>query len=171
VVDNTFGGEGTGGQSYLVFNWQAGNTYKFLTQGKPDGAGNTVFSSWFFAPETGSWRFIASWKRPNTNTYLTGLYSFLENFNPEYGWQGRKAFYNNQWARNAAGVWTEILNTTFTADATAQNQQRKDYAGGVENGKFFLRNCGFFADFVNYNTGFSRPPTGQQPVVDLNNLP
>jgi hypothetical protein len=163
VVDNAFGGEGTGGQSYFLFNWQAGTTYKFLTQGKPDGAGSTIFSSWFFAPETGSWKFIASWKRPNTNTYLTGLYSF--------GWQGRKAFYNNQWVKTVGGNWTEILNTTFTADATAQNQQRKDYAGRVENGKFYLRNCGFFGDFVNYNTSFTRSPTGQQPVVDLNNLP
>lgn len=171
VVDNAFGGEGTGGQSYLLFNWQAGNTYKFLTQGKPDDAGSTIFSSWFFAPETGNWQFIASWKQPNTSTYLTGLYSFLENFNPEYGWQGRKAFYNNQWVKTAGGNWTEIVSTKFTADATAQNQQRKDYAGGVENGKFYLRNCGFFGDFVNYNTSFSRSPTGQQPVVDLNNLP
>ncbi|WP_127124869.1 DUF3472 domain-containing protein [Pseudoflavitalea rhizosphaerae] len=171
VADNAFGGEGTGGQTYLLFNWQAGITYKFLTQGKPDGAGSTVFSSWFFAPETGNWQFIATWKQPNTSTYLTGLYSFLENFNPEYGWQGRKAFYNNQWVKTAGGNWTEIVNTKFTADATAQNQQRKDYAGGVENGIFFLRNCGFFSDFVNYNTGFSRSPTGQQPLVDFNNLP
>ncbi|MDF2188557.1 DUF5077 domain-containing protein [Paraflavitalea sp. CAU 1676] len=171
VVDNTFGGEGTGGQSYLVFNWQAGTTYKFLTQGKPDGAGATVFSSWIYTPETSAWRFIASWKQPNTTTYLAGLYSFLENFNPEYGWQGRKAFYQNQWARNVSGTWSEIVNTNFTADATAQNQQRKDYAGGVENGKFFLRNCGFFANFVNYNTPFTRPATGQQPAVNLNTLP
>jgi hypothetical protein len=73
--------------------------------------------------------------------------------------------------KTVGGNWTEILNTTFTADATAQNQQRKDYAGRVENGKFYLRNCGFFGDFVNYNTSFTRSPTGQQPVVDLNNLP
>jgi len=171
VVDNSFGGEGTGGQSYLVFNWQAGTTYKFLTQGKPDGAGATIYSSWIYTPETSAWRFIASWKRPNTNTYLTGLYSFLENFNPEYGWQGRKAFYNNQWVRSTAGTWSELVNANFTADATAQNQQRKDYAGGVENGKFFLRNCGFFANFVNYNTPFTRPATGQQPTVNLNTLP
>jgi hypothetical protein len=32
VVDNSFGGEGTGGQSYLVYNWIAGNTYRFITR-------------------------------------------------------------------------------------------------------------------------------------------
>ena len=68
VTAGTFGGEGTGGQSYLQYNWKAGNTYKFLTRALPDGAGNTVYTSWFFAPEEGSWRLIASFNRPNTNT-------------------------------------------------------------------------------------------------------
>ena len=92
VVAQGFGGEGTGGQSYLVFNWQAGTTYKFLTQGKPDGAGNTIYTSWFFAPEAGNWKLIASWKRPNTSTYLTRFHGFLENFNPDEGYQKRKAY-------------------------------------------------------------------------------
>jgi hypothetical protein len=35
VVDNGFGGEGTGGQSYLRFNWVAGNTYRFITRAHP----------------------------------------------------------------------------------------------------------------------------------------
>lgn len=30
-----FGNEGSGGQSYLKYNWKAGNTYKFLLQKKP----------------------------------------------------------------------------------------------------------------------------------------
>jgi len=171
VVDNTFGGEGTGGQSYLLFNWKAGNTYKFLTQAKPDGNGATDFSSWIYTPESGSWRFIATWKRPNTVTYLTGLYSFLENFNDTKGYLGRKALYGNQWIRSTTGAWIELTTARFTADATAANDQRRDYAGGVESGKFYLRNCGFFSDYVNYNTNFTRTATGVQPAVDLSTLP
>jgi hypothetical protein len=171
VTVKNFGGEGTGGQSYLVYSWQAGTTYKFLTQGKPDGEGNTLYSSWFYTPESGKWNFIATWKRPETNSYLTGLYSFLENFNEERGWQARKAFYSNQWVRSSSGTWSEIVKATFTADATAHNQQRKDYRGGVENGSFFLKNCGFFSDFVRYDTAFSRAATGKQPVIDISSLP
>ncbi|RYG03426.1 MAG: DUF5077 domain-containing protein, partial [Chitinophagaceae bacterium] len=37
ITAQRFGGEGTGGQSYMVFNWKAGTAYKFLTRGKPDG--------------------------------------------------------------------------------------------------------------------------------------
>lgn len=170
VVTNTFGGEGTGGQSYLLYNWNAGTTYKFLTQGKPDGQGNTLFSSWFFTPESGSWRFMATWKRPNTSTYLSGIYSFLENFMDENGWQSRKAYYNNQWARTADGTWTEILTAQLTADGTAHNGQRKDYAGGIENGQFYLKNGGFFSQFVNYDSYFTRKPTGKRPAVDVDKL-
>jgi hypothetical protein len=171
VVDNAFGGEGTGGQSYLLFNWKAGTTYKFLTQAKPDSSGATDFSSWIYTPESGAWRFISTWKRPNTVTYLTGLYSFLENFDDTKGYLGRKALYNNQWVRNTAGTWIELTTAKFTADATAANDQRRDYAGGVESGKFYLQNCGFFSDYVNYNTSFTRTATGVQPAVDLNTLP
>ncbi|NML38842.1 DUF5077 domain-containing protein [Chitinophaga sp. G-6-1-13] len=173
VVDNAFGGEGTGGQSYLVFNWQAGTTYKFLTHIVPDGAGATDFSAWIYTPETGAWRFIATWKRPGTNTYHAGLYSFLENFNDKNGYMGRSGQYNNQWIRSTTGVWTEITTAKFTADATATNDQRRDYAGGLDSttGRFFLKNGGFFANYVNYNTTFTRTATGVAPTVNLNTLP
>lgn len=166
-----FTGEGEGGQSYLIYNWVAGNTYKFLTQAKPDGLGNTIYSSWFYAPELGTWSFMASWKKPNTNSYLTGLYSFLENFNDKNGYLGRRADYNNQWIRNTAGTWTEITTANFTVDATGTNQQRMDFAGGVSGGKFYLRNGGFFANYVTPNQSFTRTATGTAPTVNLTTLP
>ncbi|UYQ94058.1 DUF5077 domain-containing protein [Chitinophaga horti] len=171
VVDNTFGGEGTGGQSYLLFNWTAGTTYRFLTQAKPDGAGATLFSSWIYTPETGTWRFLATWKRPNTVTYLTGTHSFLECFSDVRGYQGRRALYGNQWIRNTSGTWIELTTANFTADATATNDQRRDYAGGLEAGKFYLRNGGFFSSYVSYNQSFTRTATGVAPSVNLTTLP
>ncbi|VXC68684.1 DUF3472 domain-containing protein [Massilia sp. 9I] len=171
VVDNGFGGEGTGGQSYLVYNWLAGNTYRFLTRARPDGAGATDFSAWFFAPELGTWRYIATWKRPATTTYHAGVYSFLENFIDTRGYLGRQAEHGNQWARSTAGTWTEILNARFTGDATAANAQRMDYAGGLRNGRFYLRNGGFFSDYVPINQSFTRPATGSAPAVNVDTLP
>jgi hypothetical protein len=171
VVDNTFGGEGTGGQAYLVYNWVAGNTYRFITRARPDGAGGTNYSAWFYAPEQGSWRYIATWKRPATTTYLTSSHSFLENFIDTNGYTGRRVQYGNQWARNVNGTWSEVTAGRFTGDATATNAQRMDYAGGLENGRFYLRNGGFFATYVPVNQNFTRPATGQQPAVDVNSLP
>lgn len=171
VVDNGFGGEGTGGQAYLVYNWIAGNTYRFLTRARPDGAGGTDFSAWFFAPETGVWRYIATWKRPATTTYHAGVYSFLENFIDTKGYLGRLAEHGNQWARSTTGAWTEITTARFTGDATAANAQRMDYAGGLRNNRFYLRNGGFFSNYVPLNQNFTRPATGTPPTVNVSTLP
>lgn len=171
VVDNSFGGEGTGGQSYLLYNWAAGNTYRFLTRALPDGAGGTDFSAWFYAPETNAWRFIATWKRPATVTYHAGVYSFLENFIDSNGYLGRSVQFNKQWARSTGGNWTELVTARFTGDATAANAQRMDYAGGLQNGAFYLRNGGFFSPNVPINQNFTRPATGQAPTVDISTLP
>lgn len=171
VVDNSFGGEGTGGQAYLVFNWVAGNTYKFITRIRPDGSGSTLYSAWFFPPESNTWRYLATWKRPSTNTYQSGAHSFLENFIDTRGYTGRRVTYGNQWARNVDGTWSELTAGRFTGDATATNAQRMDYAGGLESGRFYLRNCGFFADYVALNQNFTRPATGQRPTVDVSTLP
>lgn len=171
VVDNGFGGEGTGGQSYLLYNWVAGNTYRFITRAAPDGAGATDFSAWFFAPETNAWRFIATWKRPATTTYHAGVYSFLENFLDTKGHLERRVLLNNQWARSTSGAWTELVTARFTGDATANNAQRLDYAGGLQDGQFYLRNGGFFSQYVATNQTFTRPATGQAPTVDVSTLP
>ena len=171
VTAGRFGGEGTGGQSYMIFDWKAGATYKFLTHGKPDGAGNTVYTSWFFAPETGKWKLIASFTRPKTSKYLTNFHGFLENFIPDEGYVGRKAYWSNQWVRLVSGAWSEVTEFKFSVDATAKNKQRLDYAGGVENGKFFLRMNGFFAENVVPGTLFTKPATSTAPTIDLSALP
>ena len=171
VVDNAFGGEGTGGQTYLSYNWVAGTTYRFITRARPDGNGGSDYSAWFFAPETGKWRYIATWKRPAISTYLTGVHSFLENFIDTLGYTERRVQFGNQWARNVSGTWSEVTAGRFTGDATATNAQRMDYAGGLENGKFYLHNGGFFADYVKTSQNFTRPATGQAPAVDVSALP
>ena len=171
VVDNAFGGEGTGGQTYLSYNWAAGTTYRFITRARPDGNGGSDYSAWFFAPETGKWRYIATWKRPAISTYLTGVHSFLENFIDTKGYTERRVQFGNQWARNASGTWSEVTAGRFTGDATATNAQRMDYAGGLENGKFYLHNGGFFANYVQTSQNFTRPATGQAPAVDVSTLP
>jgi Domain of unknown function (DUF3472)/Domain of unknown function (DUF5077) len=170
VYTGEFGNEGAGGQSYLVFPWKAGSTYSFLLRGKPDGT-TTTYTAYFFAPEENQWRLIASFKRPKTNTYLKHLYSFLENFDPETGNQTRMALYGNQWAGDSQGKWTELSKMNFTGDNTARKNFRKDYAGGLNNGQFFLKNCGFFSDFVPLDGDFVRPAKKVAPQIDFGKLP
>ena len=53
VNTGEFGNEGSGGQSYLLYNWKAGNTYRFLTHIRPFERGYTEYTSYFYAPEMG----------------------------------------------------------------------------------------------------------------------
>ncbi len=173
VHTGEFGNEGSGGQSYLRYNWKAGNTYKFLIHGKPVDSTHTEYTAYFFAPETNKWMLIASFKRPKTNTYLKRLHSFLENFSPEQGYIERTVLFNNQWIIDANGKWMELNKARFTGDNTAVKGYRMDYGGGYDKktNSFYLRNCGFFNDYTQLNTNFERPLSGKQPDVKLDALP
>ncbi|MFT3705731.1 MAG: DUF3472 domain-containing protein [Agriterribacter sp.] len=172
VHTGEFGNEGSGGQSYLQYNWKAGNTYRFLLKGEPDNNGSTIYSAWFFAPEKNTWMLIASFKRPQTNTYLKRFHSFLENFIPEEGDKARTVLFGNQWIYDVNKNWLPLHKAVFTYDNTAAKGYRKDYAGGVEQNRFFLRNCGFFNKYTLYKSLLERQTENDmEPAIDFNALP
>jgi hypothetical protein len=167
VHSGEFGNEGSGGQSFLKYNWKVGTTYKFLLRAKPAENNYTAYTAYFYGAAEKKWLLIASFNRPDTKTYLTKLYSFLENFEPATGNISRKAWYHNQWIKTTKGEWKPISKATFTADATAKKRYRVDYGGGSENGKFFLRNAGFFNDSTLLKNSFSIQPDAKPPNVNL----
>jgi hypothetical protein len=171
VRTGEFGNEGSGGQSFLVFPWVAGNTYQFLNRARPDGEGNTIYTAWFRGTETDGWRLIASFRRPKTDKHLTGIHSFLENFSTNTGHIGRRAWHGNQWARDTDGDWHELTRARFTGDDIANRGYRLDFAGGADGDRFFMRNCGFFDENVPINQFFDRRPTpGGKPDIALEDL-
>ena len=166
-----FGNEGSGGQSYLNYMWKAGNTYKFLLHCQPQDDDHTIFTAYFYAPEKRKWLLIASFSRPETHTYLKGLYSFLENFDPQQGPVKRMAYYGNQWICTDKGQWIELNKALFTTDNTGNKGYRMDYAGGVKGGQFYLQNCGFFNHYTLNRTILVRQSTGVKPDIDFTDLP
>lgn len=167
-----FGNEGSGGQSYLNYPWKAGNTYKFLTRIYPEGNGNTIFTSYFFATDENRWRLIASFRRPKTDMWYQGAHSFLENFIPEQGFIQRRVLFSNQWAVTSEGEWIPVTEGRFTYDNTAAAGVRHDYQGGMEDGSFYLQNCGFFDENTVYQTVFTFDiDRNVKPEIDLKNLP
>ena len=170
VIAQDFGNEGSGGQSYRKFYWKAGATYRFLLKGEPSVNGTADYTAYFYAPEEGKWLLIASFRRPKTNSYLTSLYSFLENFRTETGPVTRKGYYDNQWVCNSAGKWIELTHARLTADATARKEARLDYAGGVDNGSFFLKNCGFFSDKTDIDRALIREKKDVAPEINFSSL-
>lgn len=167
-----FGNEGSGGQSFLVYPWTAGTTYRFLTEVLPDDEGSTIYTSWFGDKRAGTWRLIASFRRPKTNTHLRGFHSFLENFSPAHGYLGRCAFYQNVWVCDVAGAWHECTQAKFSVDATGAGRHRLDFAGGSDGDHFFLRNCGFFNETGRPGAALTRQSTAtDRPEIDFDALP
>ena len=166
-----FGNEGSGGQSFMHYEWKPGECCRFLMGIRPDGNGNTVYTAYFFDNHKGKWQLVASFRRPKITTWYTGAHSFLENFNPAMGYINRKACYSNQWARTVDGRWLPVTYARFTCDATGHQRQRLDYRGGVEGEGFFLTMGGFFDDYLKSGTWFER--TGnvtEAPDIDFSTL-
>lgn len=170
VYTGEFGNEGSGGQSFLRYPWITGNTYRFLNSVKPNGRGNTIYTAYFYAPEIGEWQLIASFLRPQTDTWYKRPHSFLENFLDNKGHQGRKAFYTNQWVRSSEGAWVQLNKARFSADDIGRRGYRLDYAGGEEEGKFFLQNGGFFDHTTDLGINFTREETNEEPDIDFDAL-
>jgi hypothetical protein len=170
VITGEFGNEGSGGQSYKVYNWKTQTRYGFLTRVKPNANNTTDYTSYFFDPETNKWHLIASFRRPQTHTYMTRSYSFLENFIPNTGALSRRGGFYNQWMRDSKGIWHEITEAKFSADATAKKNARLDYSGGSANHGFYLKNCGFTNDFTTIGTKLSRTKLNTPPNINFNDL-
>jgi len=172
VYIGEFGNEGSGGQSFLRYNWIAGTTYRFLTQIHPNGEGSTLYTAYFFATDENRWRLIASFLRPKTDVHYTRAHSFLENFIPEQGYLTREVYYGNQWFRTTEGRWIEGSEARFSYDATAGAGVRRDYGGGYDKGQncFLLRNGGFFNENTAFGTSFNRVAGGNPPTIDFDAL-
>lgn len=171
VHAGSFGNEGSGGQSYLNYPWKAGETYRFLLHGEPVGADRTAFTAYFYAPEDGRWRLIASFVRPHTRTWLTRLHSFLENFAPDQGDKERRVYFSRGWVCTRHGAWIALDSARFSVDNTGRRGYRMDYGGGSDGRRFFLRNDGFFADYAPAGSYFRRTVSGNPPAGIPQELP
>ena len=174
VYTDSFGNEGTGGHSHLVYSWKTNQPQKFMVTAKPDGT-HTIYSGYFFFPETKRWGLIASYRAPRDGAYLSGLYSFSEVFGADYGQQSRRAEFSRQWAQSAGGAWTELLTARFTHTARNEPLVRPDWGGGVLGDRFYLANGGFRPERLTYGDILTRAPSKEGspkaivlPAISLN---
>lgn len=163
VFSGDFGNEGTGGHSHLKYPWKTGAKQRFLVTAQPTNETFTVFSGYYFHPDSRRWMLISSWQAPKEGGWLKRPHSFSENFWGSNGHFVRKALYGNQWIRTEAGEWIELTTAGFSHDPTGR-EDRLDRFMGVENGQFFLSHGGFVEGFTAYGEKFTRPATGQAPA-------
>lgn len=169
VVSNDFGNEGTGGHSHWVYPWKTNTPYGFLVNAVPDSASNsTIYTGYFYIPETNQWKLIASFKAPQDGNTLKGLYSFVENFIGVNGNVNRQAIFKNQWIQMERGAWKEINEATFSYDATGKAGDRLDYNAKVNNTEFILENGGFTNSKIQYAKLLKKnADTLSKPIINL----
>lgn len=126
VTVRRFGGEGTGGQSYLAYDWKVGNKYQLMVNVQPDAqeSDKAVFTGWFRVPELNVWRLLASFQvRPSTaSKKLQNIYSFLED------WSGnghrRQGLWGPAWIKTDGRPWVQATRgsgSTTEPDANNRN--------------------------------------------------
>lgn len=163
VFADSFGNEGTGGHSHLVYPWKTGDAYRFLIAAKPEGT-DTIYSGYFYFPEKQRWGLIASFRAPKDGGYLHGLYSFNEDFAGANGQKRRVAEFGNQWVKTAGGEWSALRTARFSHDSHG-GQNRKDYSAGVVNGRFYLSNGGYVSGpAIRFGAIITRPLSDSPPT-------
>lgn len=80
--------------------------------------------------------------------------------------------YSNQWVCDVDGRLQKITAAESTHDNTARGCDRLNYAGGITNNVFFLRNFRFFEHQILLDQIFQRDPTKVKiPVINFDESP
>jgi len=134
-----FGNEGTGGKSMFDYQWKVGETYKCMVKASVEGE-RTTYAAYFYLNEEKNWKHLASFQTITGGDYLSGYYSFIEDFrrDGQSARNVRRAQYGNGWVKTADAQWQPFTRATFTADATPT----MNIDAGVKDGRFFLQTGG-----------------------------
>jgi len=139
VKTGRFGGEGTGGQSFLTYDWKAGQTYKFLVAAR-NSDDRTEYAAYFYLNEESRWKHLVTFSTITGGDALKGYYAFIEDFRRDVKSvsEVRRARFTNGWIKTGQGQWMPLTRARFTADG---NPLMTIDAGAVEGG-FFLQTGG-----------------------------
>jgi hypothetical protein len=134
-----FGGEGTGGKSFLDLPWKLGETYRFAVHATVEGK-KTSFAAWLYLNDSKTWKHLTTFRTITGGDNLKGYYSFIEDFRRDgkSATEIRRAAYTNGWVHSMKGDWLPLTEARFTADRTPTDNID---AGPTDTG-FFLQTGG-----------------------------
>jgi hypothetical protein len=156
-----FGNEGTGGQSFLDYDWKDGITYQFAVRAKAAGE-RTEYAAYFGGPVGAPWQHLVTFSTITGGKPLGGYYAFVEDFrrNRVSATLTRRARFGRGWVQGTDGTWTELTRARFTADSNPV----VNIDAGVAGTDFFLATGG---EITNAGTplgqGMERPASGGKP--------
>ena len=133
-----FGGEGSGGQSFLDYDWQIGVAYQFLVTAKVDGD-RTQYAGYLRGPDD-DWEHLVTFSTVTGGKNLGGYYSFVEDFKRDRvsAKIQREAHFGNGWIKTVASEWKPVAQARFTADSNPAT----NIDAGVDGERFFLATGG-----------------------------
>ncbi|MCA9034597.1 MAG: DUF3472 domain-containing protein [Planctomycetaceae bacterium] len=139
VTVRRFGNEGTGGQSFLNFDWKVGQTYRFAVAARRN-TNRTEYASFFFHPDKKEWLHLVTFSTLTPDTLLKGYYSFVEDFrrNRESAQKTRTALFSNPAVRQIDGQWSPVRKARFTADSNPA----VNINAGLRDGQCYLSTGG-----------------------------
>lgn len=144
-----FGGEGTGTQSMILdSHWQCGNWVQFITTCRPEKLDitvkgsmgqdstieytNTLVSAWYKEAGEKEWHYLSTLREADRNHYMSGWYSFLENFTDDGGEFYRRAYYRNGYLHSLTdGKWYNRNKVGFGHTQGKPHEPRYDYGHGA----------------------------------------
>jgi hypothetical protein len=137
-----FGGEGTGGQCMADFEWQSGQTYRFLVAAKVEGE-KTAYSGFISSAEKPEWKQLVTFRVRTGGKPLSGLYSFVEDFRRDGKsvQQVRQGHYGNAWVKDVEGKWTPLSKARFTA-SSSEWESKENINAGLDDAGYFLATGG-----------------------------
>ena len=162
VRTGRFGGEGTGGQSFLDYDWQVGDTYRFLVTAKVNGD-RTEYSGYICAAKEKDWKHLVTFSTVTGGKNLGGYYAFIEDFKRDRDstTKIRKARFANTWVKTPKEEWEAVTTAKFTADRNPAT----NINAGVKDDQFFLSTGGDTKNAdTKLNESMKLPPNDKKTV-------
>jgi hypothetical protein len=137
-----FGGEGTGGQCMIDFDWKIGETNCFAIRAVTETNEVRKTSYTAFLKANGEWKRLATFRVRTKNEAMRGLYSFVEDFRRDTKsvHDQRRARFGNAWVYRS-GHWSAVLKARFTASG-AEWEAKQNIDAGIAEGWFYLATGG-----------------------------
>jgi hypothetical protein len=162
-----FGGEGTGGQCTTDFDWQFGQTNRFLVTAAVQ-SNKTAYAGWLWLPDRQEWKHLVTFCTRTGGKPLSGLYSFVEDFRRDgkSAHEVRRARFFNGWVKTTAGQWQALTRARFTASG-AEWESKDNSDAGLVGGHFYLATGGALTMSRELRSFIELPATPDAPPDDL----
>ena len=137
-----FGGEGSGGQCMAPFQWEIGETNRFLIRAEVQGE-KTAYTAWIHKRGEIGWWKLATFRTKTRGRPLSGYYSFVEDFRRDgvSATEQRRALFQNGWVKSLDGKWIALEKARFTASSATWEAKETINAGMIKQA-FFLETGG-----------------------------